>query len=492
MTASVASEAAEQRVTGHVRVVGNGRGRKYLAQWTDRDGVRRTRTLGPAHVRDSGRRTARGAVVWRAGDGECPTGMVTPKAAAEQLSAILEVARRAPRKVRVVEAEVPSVPTFGELVDLWLDYLEKEKRRKASTVQDARNVANAYLLPHFGAETPLYASELQEFVVVRDGREQFEKREVRQDTFTTEDVDELRRDLLDSHLSPRTVQKVLVLLHGVFKLGKRRKLISVNPSEDAERVTLEDAGVFNVLEPIEFEKVYRAVLGELDERPKEECEDDDGDAIDALSEDERLLYGAALSTSFYAGLRMGEKRDLPWRNVDAARSMIRVESGFTHGTRSTPKGKRARSTPLVDVLAERMAALRERPNFTAPDDYVFCSETGERISDDKIRAVFYAALGRAGFGHRREKTDRHGNPQTPMRVHDLRHSWCTWAVNVWPVTKVQLYAGHRDIKTTMRYVHHQTKEEDAGLGGAYLARVLAEANPAPTLAFREKDIRRRG
>ena len=59
-----------------------------------------------------------------------------------------------------------------------------------------------------------------------------------------------------------------------------------------------------------------------------------------------------------------------------------------------------------------------------------------------------------------------------MRLHDLRHSWCTWAVNVWPVTKVQLYAGHRDIQTTMRYVHHQTNAEDADLGGAYLDRVL--------------------
>jgi hypothetical protein len=233
--------------------------------------------------------------------------MVTPKAAAEQLSAILEAPRRAPRKVRVVEAEAERVPTFGDLVDLWLAYLEKEKRPKASTVQDARNVANAYLLPHFGGDTPLYASELQEFVVVREGREQFEKREVRADTFTTEDVDELRRELLDSHLSPRTVQKVLVLLHGVLKLGKRRKLLSVNPSEDAERVSLEDAGVFNVLEPAEFEQVYRAVSGEFDERPKEEREDDDEDASDALSEDERLLYGAALSTSFSAGLRMGEK-----------------------------------------------------------------------------------------------------------------------------------------------------------------------------------------
>jgi hypothetical protein len=70
------------------------------------------------------------------------------------------------------------------------------------------------------------------------GRERVEWRESRRDTFTAEDVDRFRRDLLASHLSPRTVQKILVLLHGVFKLAKRRKLITTNPSEDAERVTI--------------------------------------------------------------------------------------------------------------------------------------------------------------------------------------------------------------------------------------------------------------
>jgi integrase len=74
---------------------------------------------------------------------------------------------------------------------------------------------------------------------------------------------------------------------------------------------------------------------------------------------------------------------------------------------------------------------------------------------------------RGGLSDRRDETDQHGNAQAPMRVHDLRHSWCTWAVNVWPVTKVQLHAGHRDIQTTMRHVHHQTKAEGADLGGAY-------------------------
>jgi hypothetical protein len=86
-----------------------------------------------------------------------------------------------------------------------------------------------------------------------------------------------------------------------------------------------------------------------------------------------------------------------------------------------PKGKRARSTPLVPILAERLAALSTRRGFSSEDDYVFCTGFGERLSDATIRAVFYAAVAPAGMGHKREKVDRHGNPQIPIRVHDLRH-----------------------------------------------------------------------
>lgn len=474
--------APESRVTGHLQVRERGGARQWQARVTDRDGRERTRVLGRAHVKDTGKRTPRGAIVWRSANGPCPPGHLTPKAAEDALAALLEEVRALPRAPRVVEAEQQAkVPTFGSAVDGYLLYLRAEKRRKHSTVQDAKNVANAVLLPHFGRDTPLYSIERREVVVTTGSRERVEVREVRRDTFTTEDVDDLRRELLDSHRSPRTVQKILVLLHGVFKLAKRRKMISANPSEDAERVSVEDAGIFNVLEPAEFELVYRAVLGELDLRDEDGSRDDadeEGteeraeDAIDALTEDERELYGAALSTSFYAGPRMGEVRDLPRKNVDFPRSMLRIESGYTHGERSTPKGRRARSTPLVRPLPDRLESVMTKSKFKGPDDYVFCNELGERLSDDKLRAVFYAALVRAGFGQRRERVDAQGNPQTPMRVHDLRHGFCTWAVNAWPITKVKEYAGHRDLKTTMRYVHHQTKAEDAEVGGSYLDGIL--------------------
>jgi integrase len=463
------------RLAGHLQVKGPPGRRKYFAYWTDRDGVKRTQTLGLAHVKDSGRRTARGAVIWHAGNGPCPAGHLTPRDAEERLAAILERARWvAPETPAPDGTAVRRLPTFGDAVEQWLTYLRDEKRRKPTTVQDARNAARAYLLPRFGADTPLYVIERREIVVLRDGRQRVEVHEERRDAFSTEDVDAFRRDLLASHLSPRSAQKILVMLHALFKLAKRRKMIASNPSEDAERVTVEDSETFNILEPIEFEAVYRALTDGHDARPAAER---DTDAIAGLTDAERQMYGALLSTSFYSGMRLGEMRDLPWRNVDFDRAMIRVESGYTHGNRSTPKGKRARSTPLVPILAERLAVLSTRRDFSGEDDYVFCTGFGERLSDAAIRAVFYAAMVRAGMGHKREMVDRHGNPQIPIRVHDLRHSWCTWAVNVWPVTKVQSYAGHRDIKTTMRYVHHQTKAEDADLGGAYLARVLGPAEP---------------
>jgi hypothetical protein len=121
---------------------------------------------------------------------------------------------------------------------------EARIRTLCGTIQDARNVARANLEPRFGRDTPLYAIDRHEIIVRRNGRQLAEIREERRDTFTTDDVDAYRRELLASHLSPRTAQKILNLLHGVFKLAKRRKLIATNPSEDAERVTLDDPGVF--------------------------------------------------------------------------------------------------------------------------------------------------------------------------------------------------------------------------------------------------------
>jgi hypothetical protein len=104
----------------------------------------------------------------------------------------------------------------------------------ASTLSDYRNVARCYLLPGFGAETPL-------------------------EKITTGRIDAYRERLLgEGRLSRRSVQKVMVLLHGVLKRAKRRKWVTTNPAEGVERVRVRRSGDFNVLTPIEVEAVARA------------------------------------------------------------------------------------------------------------------------------------------------------------------------------------------------------------------------------------------
>jgi hypothetical protein len=46
---------------------------------------------------------------------------------------------------------------------------------------------------------------------------------------------------------PSTVQKILVLLHGILKRAKRKGWVATNAAEDAERVTVRRSGDFNVL-----------------------------------------------------------------------------------------------------------------------------------------------------------------------------------------------------------------------------------------------------
>jgi hypothetical protein len=76
----------ETRPTGHLQINAGAQGRVRYALWRDADGRHRKR-LGPAHVRDSGRRTPRGAVIWWAGNGSKPPGHLTPQEAEAGLQA---------------------------------------------------------------------------------------------------------------------------------------------------------------------------------------------------------------------------------------------------------------------------------------------------------------------------------------------------------------------------------------------------------------------
>jgi integrase len=95
---------------------------------------------------------------------------------------------------------------------------------------------------------------------------------------------------------------------------------------------------------------------------------------------------------------------------------------------------------MIDQVATALDGLSRRQGWTGDDDLVFISPAGDYIEDSALRRRFYAALKAADLKR--------------LRFHDLRHSFGTLAVQVFPLTDVKAYMGHAEIATTMIYVHH--------------------------------------
>jgi integrase len=411
------STRSETRPSGHLQVKGDRRNRAWYALWRDADG-RHQKRLGPAHVKDSGRRTPRGAVIWRAADGPKPDpSYLSPADAHDELNKLLASSPRKPTDPRHKRDHDRS---FGEACDAWLAYIEHEKARRPSTVRDYRNAIRCYLLPEFGADTLMR-------------------------TIDTRSIDAYRERLLtEGALSRRTVQKILVQLYSILKRAKRKGWIEVNPAEDAERVTVPRTGDFTVLTPDEVHAIAHA----------------DGTEI----------YAAVYLTAAFTGLRLGELRALRWLDVDFANRIVHVRRNLVRADEGAPKSQRVRSVPMSDQVAVVLDALSRRGDSTGPEDLVFTLGYNEPIHQDTVRKRFYIALGRAGLGHLREKDE-------PVVFHDLRHTFGTLAVRAFALSDVMAMMGHADISTTMIYVHHVPQQDAAARLTA-----LLERDSAPSIA----------
>jgi hypothetical protein len=141
------------RPTGHLQVKSDrgGRSRSYWAFWRDKNGARGGRQLGPAHVRDSGRRTARGAIIWRAGNGPRPTPEhLTPRDAEERLASILREIDNMPGAIGAAEG----TPTLRDATQGWVVERTRDKELKRSTIAGYETLFERFYRD-FGADTPL-------------------------------------------------------------------------------------------------------------------------------------------------------------------------------------------------------------------------------------------------------------------------------------------------------------------------------------------------
>ncbi len=276
-------------------------------------------------------------------------------------------------------------------------------------------------LAHGKGQRALKASTLKDYTSAVERHLIPEFKRARLDTVDTRRVSRWLTEWIAKHDKPRQAAKLVAILHGIFELARKRHGLKVNPAADVERPRVRyDSTAYDFYSREEV-RALRAAASDQD--------------------------GAMYTTAAFAGLRRGELVALRWRDVDFTGRTIRVQGNYSHGEVVTPKSGHGRRVPLASAVAEVLAKLGQREHFTGPEDLVFPNETGGHLDASALRRRYITALKAADL--------------RPLRFHDLRHTFGSLAIDRASITAVQAWMGHADAKTTMRYLHHKHRPDEA-------------------------------
>jgi integrase len=289
--------------------------------------------------------------------------------------------------------------TFAALAEEWLVFGIRERDWKPSTLSDNRSSLNAYLLPEFG-------------------QRQIEK-------ITADQIEHWRNSLLeDRDLSRRTVNKLHVVIGAVLERARAVHGLAANPAREVKKLRERyDPNVYDFFSPDEISALVKAAASEQD--------------------------AAIFCVAAFTGLRMGELLALRWRDVDFDRQILRVYGSYSLGTLTAPKSGLSRAVPMADQVVAGLNSLTHRVDRTAREDLVFPGERGEYLDGSALRRRYKQALEDAEL--------------RPLRFHDLRHTFGSIAIDRATIVQVQAWMGHADVQTTMKYMHHRSREGDAAL-----------------------------
>jgi integrase len=367
----------KQNATAFVRILDRADGPVAYAAVTYWDGATRTgqktKRIGRVHAQKVGAQ-------WKPIRSRPAAGVLTIDEARARLADYVTVP--------AVATATSPVVTVAQAAGAWLADCERQDC-SPSTIRDYRSVVSAHVKSAPFADRPV--------------------------TEVTVDAIRKFRAGLEGHgLRPRTVDKVLTYLGGVFALAG----VDPNPVTEAkpnERRTKARAakraaatGAPDYFTWAELERVVAAATSE---------------------QDQRMVILTART-----GLRLGEVLELRWGDVEVGWVHVR-RSYDKSGEVGPPKNGKPRRVPLDPSAA---AALGPRG---LDDGLVFPNAHGRQQHPDAV-------------GHRFLRLQRRAKVyQQDRGWHCLRHSFGTFASEIYPLPNVQQWMGHRDIQTTMRYVH---------------------------------------
>ena len=229
----------------------------------------------------------------------------------------------------------------------------------------------------------------------------------RLDAITTEDVQGLKRRL--STRSPKTVNNVLTVLGTLLKKAVEWGVIDTMPC--SVRLLKTTPGSLDFYDFDEYRRLVTTAA-----------------KIDSTTLLVVLFGGDA-------GLRAGEMRALRWIDADIDKGQLRVERNEWHGHISTTKGGRLRYVPMTSRLRD---ALRRHRHLRG--ERVLYRDGGTTMTESALRESLARAVRRANL--------RGNGP------HILRHTFCSHLAMRGAAPKaIQELAGHRDLSTTLRYMH---------------------------------------
>jgi integrase len=298
----------------------------------------------------------------------------------------------------------PSRQTLGAFLDMWIEGARNELALTSWT--GYRDMIRRWITPHLGGK------RLVELTPI--------------------DVKVWHSALLDHGgvggrpLSVRSVQYAHRVLHRALADAVRWNLIPINPASGARapRVQRSELTVWTAEEAATF--------------------------LQHVAQ-ERLaaLWVLALHT----GMRRGELAGLRWRDIDLEAGTLTVAQQRTNANHevviSAPKARSQRQIVLAPATIaalrqHRTMQLRERlalGEAWADSGYVFVDEAGQPYHPHSYLTMFRRACARARV--------------PPIRLHDLRHTMATLALQAGVHPKVvQEQLGHSAINVTMDVYSH--------------------------------------
>jgi site-specific recombinase XerD len=137
-----------------------------------------------------------------------------------------------------------------------------------------------------------------------------------------------------------------------------------------------------------------------------------------------------LAVCYACGLRVSELVNLKVRDIDGERRLLRIDQG---------KGAKDRMVEIPETL---LLQLRRYWQLFHPPEWLFPGrDPAVALGISSIQKCFTASKRKAGV-------DKVGG------IHSLRHAYATHQLAAgMPITQLQQQMGHRNIHSTLRYVH---------------------------------------